>query len=176
MIKIRNKILALVIAAFVVTLVTAVVIKMSNDSKKQEIANETNETNTTVEEVAENPNWLKVNGTKIEDGKGNVVQLKGVSSHSIIDFSEVVTYDNLKKLKEGWGVNCFRIAMYTDPNVNGYVLSSEQNKEKAIKIIDMCEQLEMYTIIDWHTLNDGNPQTYQTQAVEFFNEISEKYK
>ncbi len=176
MIKIRNKILALVIAAFVVTLVTAVVIKMSNDSKKQEIANETNETNTTVEEVAENPNWLKVNGTKIEDGKGNVVQLKGVSSHSIIDFSEVVTYDNLKKLKEGWGVNCFRIAMYTDPNVNGYVLSSEQNKEKAIKIIDMCEQLEMYTIIDWHTLNDGNPQTYQAQAVEFFNEISEKYK
>ena len=30
--------------------------------------------------------------------------------------------------------------------------------------------------MDWHTLNDGNPQTYQAEAIEFFNEISEKYK
>ena len=174
MIKIRNKILALVIVAFIITLVTAVAIKMNNENNKQ--ANETNETNTTPEISTENPNWLKVNGSKIEDYKGNVVQLKGLSSHSIIDFSEVVTYDNLKKLKEGWGINCFRIAMYTDPNVNGYILSSDKNKENAIKVIDLCEQLEMYAVIDWHTLNDGNPQTYQTQAVEFFNEISEKYK
>ena len=66
--------------------------------------------------------------------------------------------------------------MYTDPNVNGYILTKEQNKENAIKIIDMCEQLGIYAVMDWHTLNDGNPQTYQTEAIEFFNEISEKYK
>ena len=66
--------------------------------------------------------------------------------------------------------------MYTDPNVNGYIQTKEQNKENAIKIIDMCEQLGIYAVMDWHTLNDGNPQTYQTEAIEFFNEISEKYK
>lgn len=135
MIKIRNKILALVIVAFIITLVTAVVIKMNNDSNKQ--ANETNETNTVEVPVESNTNWLRVNGTKIEDYKGNVVQLKGLSSHSVIDFAEVVTYENLKKLKEEWGINCFRIAMYTDPNVNGYIQTKEQNKENAIKIIDM---------------------------------------
>ena len=176
MIKIRNKILALVIVAFIITLVTAVAIKMTNDSNKQANTNETNETNIVETQTESNTNWLKVNGTKIEDYNGNVVQLKGLSSHSVIDFSEVVTYENLKKLKEGWGINCFRVAMYTDPNVNGYVLTKEQNKENAIKIIDMCEQLGIYAVIDWHTLNDGNPQTYQTEAVEFFNEISEKYK
>lgn len=174
MIKIRNKILALVIVAFIITLVTAVVIKMNNDSNKQ--ANETNETNTAEVPVDNNTNWLRINGTKIEDYKGNVVQLKGLSSHSVIDFAEVVTYENLKKLKEEWGINCFRIAMYTDPNVNGYILSKDQNKENAIKIIDICEQLGIYAVMDWHTLNDGNPQTYQTEAIEFFNEISEKYK
>jgi endoglucanase len=104
------------------------------------------------------------------------LELKGLSSHSVIDFSEVVTYENLKKLKEGWGINCFRVAMYTDPNINGYVLTKEQNKANAIKIIDMCEQLGIYAVMDWHTLNDGNPQTYQAEAIEFFNEISEKYK
>lgn len=174
MIKIRNKILALVIVAFIITLVTAVVIKMNNDSNKQ--ANETNETNTVEVPVESNTNWLRVNGTKIEDYKGNVVQLKGLSSHSVIDFAEVVTYENLKKLKEEWGINCFRIAMYTDPNVNGYIQTKEQNKENAIKIIDMCEQLGIYAVMDWHTLNDGNPQTYQAEAIEFFNEVSEKYK
>jgi hypothetical protein len=173
-IKIRNKILALVIVAFIITLVTAVVIKMNNDNNKQ--ANETNETNTVEVPVDNNTNWLRINGTKIEDYKGNVVQLKGLSSHSVIDFAEVVTYENLKKLKEEWGINCFRIAMYTDPNVNGYILTKDQNKENAIKIIDMCEQLGIYAVMDWHTLNDGNPQTYQTEAIEFFNEISEKYK
>lgn len=176
MIKIRNKILFLVISAFIVTLITAVAIKMNNDAKKQAETNETNETNTVVTEPNEdNQHWLKINETKIEDYKGNVVQLKGLSSHSVIDFSEVVTYDNLKKLKEEWGINCFRVAMYSDPNVNGYILSSEENKEKAIKIIDMCEQLEIYAVIDWHTLLDGNPQKYQTEAVAFFDEISKKY-
>ena len=176
MIKIRNKILFLVISAFIVTLITAVAIKMNNDAQKQAETNETNETNTVVTEPNEdNQHWLKINETKIEDYKGNVVQLKGLSSHSVIDFSEVVTYDNLKKLKEEWGINCFRVAMYSDPNVNGYILSSEENKEKAIKIIDMCEQLEIYAVIDWHTLLDGNPQKYQTEAFAFFDEISKKY-
>lgn len=176
MIKIRNKILALVIVAFIITLVTAVAIKMNNDNNKQANVNKTNETNTIEQPTENNTNWLRVDGSKIEDYKGNVVQLKGLSSHSVIDFSEVVTYENLKKLKEGWGINCFRIAMYTDPNVNGYVLTKDKNKENAIKIIDMCEQLGIYAVMDWHTLNDGNPQTYQTEAIEFFNEISEKYK
>ena len=43
MIKIRNKILFLVISAFIVTLITAVAIKMNNDAQKQAETNETNE-------------------------------------------------------------------------------------------------------------------------------------
>ena len=174
MIKIRNKILFLVISAFIVTLVIAVAIKMNNDNNKQV---DTNETNTIVEEPKdENQNWLRINGSKIEDYKGNIVQLKGLSSHSVVDFSNEVTYNNLKKLKEEWGINCFRIAMYTDPNVNGYILNPEQNKSNAISIIDMCEQLEIYAVMDWHILYDGNPQEHQAEAIAFFDEISNQYK
>ena len=34
----------------------------------------------------------------------------------------------------------------------------------------------MYVIIDWHILSDNNPQTYKKESIEFFNEISKKYK
>ncbi len=174
MIKIRNKILYFVIIVFIISLVTAVIIKMNNDNNKQADTNETNQIANV--QTDNNQHWLKINGAKIEDYDGNTVQLKGLSSHSIVDFADVITYDNLKKLKEEWGINCFRIAMYTDPNVNGYVLNPEQNKNNATKIIDMCEELEIYAVIDWHVLTDGNPQTYQTEAIKFFDELSNQYK
>jgi hypothetical protein len=33
----------------------------------------------------------------------------------------------------------------------------------------------MYCIIDWHTLSDSNPQTYQWEAVNFFKKMAQKY-
>jgi endoglucanase len=33
----------------------------------------------------------------------------------------------------------------------------------------------MYVIIDWHVLNDNNPNTYKSEAIEFFQEMSKKY-
>jgi endoglucanase len=33
----------------------------------------------------------------------------------------------------------------------------------------------MYVIIDWHILNDQNPNKYKSQAKKFFDEISKKY-
>ena len=34
----------------------------------------------------------------------------------------------------------------------------------------------MYVIIDWHILNDSNPQTNKAEAKAFFEEMSKKYK
>ncbi len=119
--------------------------------------------------------WLHTDGYMIKNEKNEPIQLRGVSSHGIEWFSNVVTYENLQELKNNWKINVFRIAMYTDSNGYGYTFSPESNKETAYKIIDMLVDLDMYVIIDWHILSDNNPQTHIEEAKSFFEETSSKY-
>lgn len=120
--------------------------------------------------------WLKTEGAVLENEKGEPIQLRGLSSHGIQWFSEVLTYDNLKQLKDEWKINVFRYAMYTDSSANGYIAHPEESKQELYKLVDLAKELDMYIIIDWHILSDYNPQQYQTQAHDFFDEVSEKYK
>lgn len=120
--------------------------------------------------------WLKVDESDVTNEKGEKVQLRGISSHGIQWFYDLITYDNLKIMKEDWSCNVFRIAMYTNPDDSGYIGSPEQMKEKVYNIVDMAIDLDMYVIIDWHVLNEKNPQIYQEEAKVFFSEVSEKYK
>lgn len=119
--------------------------------------------------------WLHTSNTILVNEKGETVQLRGVSSHGIEWFSNLITYENLKTLKNDWNTNIFRIAMYTDSNNTGYIFSQDQTKQKVCNIIDMAIDLDMYVIIDWHILSDNNPQKYKEQSKAFFDYISNKY-
>ena len=79
-------------------------------------------------------------------------------------------------MKETWGINVFRIAMFTNPEMNGYINDKENQKELVKKIVDICIDLDIYVIIDWHILDDNNPRTYESESMEFFKEMSETYK
>ncbi len=57
----------------------------------------------------------------------------------------------------------------------GYVATPDKVKNTLINIVDMCIDLDMYVIIDWHILADNNPNIYSNQASLFFDEISTKY-
>ena len=70
------------------------------------------------------------------------------------------------------GVNVIRLAFYSDPNA-GYSKSLYPTVEKGVRY---ATELGMYVIIDWHILSDGNPKTYQKQALSFFNYFAKKYK
>lgn len=120
--------------------------------------------------------WLKTKGAELQNQHGERIQLRGLSSHGIQWFPDVITYDNLKELKEDWRVNVFRLAMYTDPNVDGYIAHPEESKEFIKKVVDYAKELDLYIIIDWHILSDNNPQTYQDDAIKFFDEMSKEYK
>ena len=124
--------------------------------------------------VSEN-GWVHVKENKLVNEKNEIVHLRGVNSHSPYWYGDIVTYDNLKVLKETWGINVFRIAMFTNPEMKGYIAEPSQ-KAKVEQIVQMCIDLDIYVIIDWHILEDNNPQTYKKEAIEFFNEMSEKYK
>ena len=120
---------------------------------------------------------LSVKGSSLVDSKGKKVVLKGVSTHGINWFSKYVNKAAFKTLRDTWGVQCIRLAMYTE-EYNGYC--SGGNKNTLIKLIqqgvEYASDLGMYVIIDWHILSDGNPQKNQAEALKFFKYMSAKYK
>ena len=117
--------------------------------------------------------FLKVDGTRLVNDKGEDFILKGVSTHGIQWFYDLYTKENIMSLKTDWNTNVFRLAMYTKEN--GYI-DDKSIKDKVISLIDTVIELDMYVIVDWHILSDNNPTMYTNESKEFFNEISSKYK
>lgn len=118
--------------------------------------------------------FLKVKGSTLVNQYNNEIQLRGLSSHGLQWYSDLITTENLQYLKENFNINVFRIAMYTAEN--GYINNKETIKQKAMEITDIAISLDLYVIIDWHILSDGNPNMYKDEAKEFFDEFSNKYK
>lgn len=119
---------------------------------------------------------LSVSGTKLVDESGNPYQLKGVSTHGINWFPEYVNADSFRTLRDEWGANCVRLAMYT-ADYNGYCAGGDQAglKQLVNDGVSYATDLGMYVIIDWHILNDNNPNTNKASAIAFFDEMSSKY-
>ncbi len=115
---------------------------------------------------------LSVSGTKLVNERGEAVQLRGMSSHGIQWYDNFTNYNSIKNTAD-FGANLFRVAMYTAEN--GYI-QNRAVKEKVYNAVDCAINLNMYVIIDWHILSDGNPRTYENEAKEFFAEVSQRYK
>lgn len=122
---------------------------------------------------------LSVSGNKIVNKNGKEFVIKGVSTHGLSWFPEYVNKAGFKTLRDDFGVNTIRLAMYTS-EYNGYCTGDSQNRKKLKKLVDegiqYATELGMYVIVDWHILNDGNPQTYQKESVAFFKGMAGKYK
>lgn len=118
---------------------------------------------------------LSVKGTDIVDENGKVFQLKGVSTHGINWFPDYVNKDAFSSLSE-YGVNAIRLAMYT-ADYNGYCTGGNQDElEKLIDTgVKACTELGMYVIIDWHILNDNDPNQNKDSAKSFLDKMSKKY-
>ena len=118
---------------------------------------------------------LQVSGTKLTDESGNIIQLRGVSTHGISWFPDYVNYDAFATLRDDWGANVVRIAMYPE-EYNGYLSGGDKDSLKQIidNGVNYATQLGMYVIIDWHVLNYA-PSRHTQEACDFFAEIASKY-
>lgn len=115
---------------------------------------------------------LQVIGSQLCNQYGQPIQLRGMSSHGLQWYPQFINYNSLKTLKEDWGMTVFRAAMYTDSE--GYIQNSSV-KNKVTEAVEICIDLGIYVIIDWHILEDGDPNMYKNQAKDFFNEMSSRF-
>lgn len=119
---------------------------------------------------------LSVKGTEIVDKNGNPYKLNGISTHGINHFPKYVDKEGFRTLRDSWGVNLMRIAVYS-MEYNGYCNGGNKAEQKAIvdNAVKYCAELGMYVIIDWHILSDYDPNMHITEAKEFFSDVSAKY-
>ena len=119
---------------------------------------------------------LRVTDGKLTDAKGQPVQLRGISTHGLAWYPDYVNTDCFRQLREEWGANVIRLAMYTAES-GGYCTDGDQKALKTLiaKGVKFATQADMYAIIDWHILSDGNPLKYKEEAKAFFDEMSRNY-
>lgn len=119
---------------------------------------------------------LAVDGTQLVDEDGNPVQLRGLSTHGMAWFPGYVNEDFFRELKEVWKTNVVRLAMYTHEN-GGYCSGGDKEKLKQLVKdgVEYATNNDLYVIIDWHVLNDQNPNKYKEEAKDFFEEMSTLY-
>lgn len=121
---------------------------------------------------------LHVEGTYLADTENQLVQLRGISTHGIGWFPQYVNEAAICQINEEWGCNVFRLAMYTTEGA-GYCTNGDAQKEKLKELIHTgvtaAIRQDMYVIIDWHVLNDRDPNLYKDEAKKFFAEIAKNY-
>ena len=118
---------------------------------------------------------LGVQGARLVDAQGQPVQLKGFSTHGLAWFPQYVNQDCFSELS-GWGANLARLALYTHEN-GGYCTDGDQAslKDLIAQGVHYATEADMYVIIDWHVLQDCDPNLYREQALAFWDEISATY-
>ncbi len=120
---------------------------------------------------------LSVEGTRLVDESGGAVQLRGISTHGLAWFPQFVNEDCFRQLSEEWGVNAVRLALYT-AEYGGWC--SGGDREALLKLVtdgvEYAARADMYVIVDWHILSDGDPNTHAAEAAEFFGTVTERLK
>ncbi|MBR6381817.1 MAG: cellulase family glycosylhydrolase [Lachnospiraceae bacterium] len=120
---------------------------------------------------------LSVKDGKLTDANGDPIQLYGMSTHGLAWFPQFVNEAGFRTLRDDWGINCVRLAMYS-AEWGGWCDANAKRTDLQNCItngVNHATNLGMYVIIDWHILSDGNPLTNADEAVKFFSWASENY-
>nr|AEL31246.1 endoglucanase Cel5A [bacterium enrichment culture clone FV-Cel5A] len=109
----------------------------------------------------------------LADQKGEIIQLRGMSTHGLQWYGDIINKNAFEALSKDWECNVVRLAMYVGEG--GYA-SNPSIKEKVIEGIKLAIENDMYVIVDWHVLNPGDPNAeIYKGAKDFFKEIATSF-
>ncbi|MDO4501189.1 MAG: cellulase family glycosylhydrolase [Erysipelotrichaceae bacterium] len=126
-----------------------------------------------------NSGQLKVQNNILVSSKGKPVQLRGISMAGIAFQERYTNDDTFKEIAATLGCNVIRLAMYTwGVGAAGYSTggNKKQLKEDILKGVECAKNADMYAMVDWHVLQDRDPNKYIEDAKDFFDEVSLKLK
>ena len=121
---------------------------------------------------------LQVLNGKLCSEQGDPVILRGVSVNGLITSESFLNEQLFQELSRDMGVDLFRLSMYTyGVGIIGYCTNGDKQRHKKdiSDGVELARQEDMYVLIDWHILSDGDPNTYVDEAKLFFAEMAEKY-
>ena len=121
---------------------------------------------------------LQVLNGKLCSETGYPVMLRGVSTNGLITAESYLNEALFSELSGDIGVNLFRLAMYTyGVGIVGYCTNGDKDrhKEDIVRGVDLAREHDMYALIDWHVLSDGDPNEHVDEAVNFFSEMAERF-
>lgn len=116
---------------------------------------------------------LSVDGSRLEDAQGTVVQLRGVGSYGLQWRPQFMNATALSYVEQEWGVSVTRAAMYVDEG--GFTSMPKVMVERVEDTIAAAAAAGIYVLVDWHILDPGDPQVHADAAEEFFDYMSAKY-
>ncbi len=115
---------------------------------------------------------LHVEGANLVDGSGQAVQLRGVSTHGLTWYPEYINENMFGQFAEDWNGSLIRLAMYSE-------IYCGPEKDESLRLmrqgIDACIASDLYVLVDWHILDDADPNQNIGAAMEFFDLISSEY-
>lgn len=119
---------------------------------------------------------LSVKGTQLVDEKGKAVQLRGLSTHGLSFYPQYVNEELFSQLRQDWKANIIRLAMYTAES-GGYCTDGDKEHLKDLirSGVKYATNQDMYVIVDWHILSDGNPNQHAAEAMDFFAQMSKEF-
>ena len=113
---------------------------------------------------------LSVQGIYLVDEKGEPVQLKGMSSFNLRHRSGFANKHVVKWLSRDWDISLYRVAMGLKEPL-GYLTNPKRMIDRVEDLVDECQKLGLYVIIDWHTHSGDHLE----DAKVFFDTMSKKY-
>lgn len=116
---------------------------------------------------------LRVEGAQLVSAAGEPVQLRGVSTHGLAWFPQYVNQQLFDELRQGWGANVVRLALYTAES-GGYCTGGDQSQLKQLVRdgVAFAAKADLYAIVDWHVLADQDPNVHVEEAKAFFAEMA----
>lgn len=110
---------------------------------------------------------------QICNSQGEVLQLRGMSTHGLQWFPEIINDNAYKALKNDWNANVIRLALYVGEH--GYSEKPEL-ADLVVRGIELAIENDMYVIVDWHVHNPGDPNAdVYSGAIDFFDRVSHTF-